>query len=590
MLRLHFASIYIVFGCLCNVNALELTPGNWEKHTTGKTAFIKFFAPWCGHCKKIKPDWDKLMADFKGAPRAVVAEVDCTGDGKPLCEKHEVKGYPRLMWGNADKLGNYDGERSYESMKRFADSQLGASCGPGHLELCDANRTALYEKFMRIPPDKLEEKVKLADTQIKRAEYVFKVAEYNLTQEIRQADDNKTKKIKSIRKRNGLPEGPVQGALELSAGNWDDHVAGKTIFVKFFAPWCGHCKALQPDWDKLMAEFAGTTTALVAEVDCTGKGKTLCERHGVDGYPRLLWGKPDDNENLETYRGGRTYDDLKSFADDVLGQTCGPNSLDLCEASHRKIMEKMGSLSPEEREAKIKSAQDAISDAEKAFFDLQWNLTGQIDMAEMKKDSHIKSIKDQGLSAAKEVSEWNKKQPPGFWQPPANMQSDAPIRSFLEEPLAEVAGYKVTGTTILAVLLAFALPLVLARIGDDKKPEENSDGKSCEAKHILMESEAELLKVKARLDAGEDFAKVAAECSTCPSAKQGGSLGRRVEGSMSPEMNKVCFDPETEMGKLIGPIKTQFGYHLIVVESRSGLDSAAPSSEDKSHQESKKDE
>ena len=63
---------------------------------TGKAAFIKFFAPWCGHCKKIKPDWDALGDVYEDSKTVVIADVDCTAAGKSLCEKFGVKGYPTI--------------------------------------------------------------------------------------------------------------------------------------------------------------------------------------------------------------------------------------------------------------------------------------------------------------------------------------------------------------------------------------------------------------------------------------------------------------------------------------------------------------
>merc|ERR1712187_567311 len=101
------------------------------------------------------------------------------------------------------------------------------------------------------------------------------------------------------------------------------------------------------------------------------------------------------------------------------------------------------------------------------------------------------------------------------------------------------------------------------------------DSKSCTARHILMKKEEDLQKAKARIDAGEDFGKVAAECSTCPSGKGGGSLGNFAPGAMVPAFDKVCFDPATVVGKVYGQIQTHFGYHLISVDERSGVE--APS-------------
>ena len=63
------------------------------------------------------------------------------------------------------------------------------------------------------------------------------------------------------------------------------------------------------------SEFAGSATQLVADVDCTADGKSLCETVGVRGYPSIKWGDPSD---LQDYQGGRDFDALKNFADENL--------------------------------------------------------------------------------------------------------------------------------------------------------------------------------------------------------------------------------------------------------------------------------
>jgi thiol-disulfide isomerase/thioredoxin len=66
---------------VATTNAVSLTPDNWDAETAGKTVLLKFFAPWCGHCKKMAPDYEKLMADFEGSATQLVAEIDCTTEG-----------------------------------------------------------------------------------------------------------------------------------------------------------------------------------------------------------------------------------------------------------------------------------------------------------------------------------------------------------------------------------------------------------------------------------------------------------------------------------------------------------------------------
>lgn len=570
-------------SCSQTVDSLELTPENWKAHTEGKIAFVKFFAPWCGHCKKIKPAWDRLMQDFKASTTAIVAEVDCTADGKDLCTSNGVKGYPALMWGKAaDPLKPYNGERSYEDLRRFAQANLGESCGPAFLWLCDEKRRVLLDKFMRIPPEKLDEKISLADQQIKRAEYTWKLVEHNVSLEMKAAEEKKRKKITSIRKKNELPQAANTGAVELTSANWEEHVADKTVFIKFFAPWCGHCKSLKPAWDRLTSDFEGTTTALVAEVDCTGKGKDLCDKYDVTGFPRLLWGKADE---LQKYFGGREYEEMKRFADDHLGKPCGPNNLELCSESHKKAMENYGKMSPEKRESKARNAEKAIEKANKAYDDAHWNFLAKLDTEEMKKDKQIKTIKDQGLDEAKQVQEWNRKQPEGFWKPPGSkLASDDPL-SFLQDIVFTLAGYHITWMTLLMSLFALICLLVTFRYILFRK----SPPPSCKLRHIVMATEEEILKAKERLASGEDFAKVAKECSTCPSHDNGGNLGHREKGSMAPSLDELCFKATTKLGTLLGPIKTKFGYHLVIIDTRKGVQEVAEEPAEKNESDKKED-
>jgi len=87
------------------------------------------------------------------------------------------------------------------------------------------------------------------------------------------------------------------------------------------------------------------------------------------------------------------------------------------------------------------------------------------------------------------------------------------------------------------------------------------------ARHILVKSQAECEKIKKEIEGGADFAEMAKKHSTCPSSRQGGSLGEFGPGEMVPEFDTVVFS--AEVGKVQGPVKTQFGYHLIEITSRA---------------------
>ena len=86
------------------------------------------------------------------------------------------------------------------------------------------------------------------------------------------------------------------------------------------------------------------------------------------------------------------------------------------------------------------------------------------------------------------------------------------------------------------------------------------------ARHILVETIEACEDLKSAIEAGKDFGALAAEFSACPSGKQGGDLGSFGPGQMVPEFDQVVFS--ADLNTVQGPVKTQFGYHLIEVTSR----------------------
>ena len=87
------------------------------------------------------------------------------------------------------------------------------------------------------------------------------------------------------------------------------------------------------------------------------------------------------------------------------------------------------------------------------------------------------------------------------------------------------------------------------------------------ARHILVDTEAQCEDLKKQIEAGADFAAVAKQHSNCPSGRQGGDLGSFGPGQMVREFDQVVFSGE--LNKVHGPVKTQFGYHLLEITSRS---------------------
>lgn len=87
------------------------------------------------------------------------------------------------------------------------------------------------------------------------------------------------------------------------------------------------------------------------------------------------------------------------------------------------------------------------------------------------------------------------------------------------------------------------------------------------ARHILVATKEACENLKTQIEAGADFAALARDHSQCPSGKQGGVLGEFRPGQMVKEFDEVVF--RDEVGKVHGPIKTQFGFHLVEITSRT---------------------
>ena len=87
------------------------------------------------------------------------------------------------------------------------------------------------------------------------------------------------------------------------------------------------------------------------------------------------------------------------------------------------------------------------------------------------------------------------------------------------------------------------------------------------ARHILVSSRESCDDLKSRIEGGAEFAEMAKQHSQCPSGKKGGDLGEFEPGQMVKEFDDVVFS--AEVGKVHGPIQTQFGYHLIEITNRT---------------------
>jgi len=128
------------------------------------------------------------MDEFKDSKSVLVGDVDCTAEGKSLCEKYSIGGYPTIKGGDPAAMEDYNGGRTLEDFQKYAGG-LGPQCSPDNLDACDDASKAEIEKYQKMDPVELDKLVAEAEDSIAKIEAKHKKIE-----------DTKMKEIEDLQK------------------------------------------------------------------------------------------------------------------------------------------------------------------------------------------------------------------------------------------------------------------------------------------------------------------------------------------------------------------------------------------------------
>nr|KJB49808.1 hypothetical protein B456_008G141100 [Gossypium raimondii] len=126
---LAFGTLALLLASALADDVVVLTEANFDKEVgQDRGALIEFYAPWCGHCKKLAPEYEKLGASFKKAKSVLIGKVDCD-EHKSLCSKYGVQGYPTVQWFPKGSLEpkKYEGPRTAEALAEFVNTEGGTN-------------------------------------------------------------------------------------------------------------------------------------------------------------------------------------------------------------------------------------------------------------------------------------------------------------------------------------------------------------------------------------------------------------------------------------------------------------------------------
>jgi protein disulfide-isomerase A6 len=242
-----------------NSAVVTLTPANFDKEVieSDDVWLIEFYAPWCGHCKRLTPDWESAAKTLKGSVKLGAVDADAH---RELGGRYNVQGFPTIKIFGFDKKNpkDYEGGRTAQN-------------------IVDSAKRAL-----------------------KNAQ---------------NAREGKPEEPEEKPKQEAPPAGFYVGTdvVELTDATFESEVVnGKEPWlIEFYAPWCGHCKNLAPAWKAAATELAGTGFKIGA-VDATVHEK-YSKQYGVQGFPTIKFIAPGKSDAPEDYQGGRSKDDIVAF-------------------------------------------------------------------------------------------------------------------------------------------------------------------------------------------------------------------------------------------------------------------------------------
>lgn len=250
-------------------SVIELTPSNFESRVIDSDDIwiVEFFAPWCGHCKNLVPEYRKAAAALKGVVKLGAVDADAH---RELGARFGVKGFPtiKVFGRNKKSPSDYNGQRTAQGFIDTAFRELRS----------------------------------LVDSR----------------------SGSKSSDSGSGTGSSGGGSASPKDIIELTDANFKEKVLNSDDLwlVEFFAPWCGHCKNLAPIWAQAATQLKGKVK--LGALDATVH-TTIANQYEIRGFPTIkVFGAGKKDGTAEDYEGGRTLSDIVTFATERAAESLPP--------------------------------------------------------------------------------------------------------------------------------------------------------------------------------------------------------------------------------------------------------------------------
>ena len=262
-----------------NTPVILLDGTNFEKEVVQSKDIwlILFYAPWCGHCKAFSPEYEKAAKALKGIFKIGAIDAD---KERSIGGKYNIQGFPTVKFFgiHKDKPVDYDKARTADAVINF-----------------------MFEKARAIANARLN---------MKKTDQSSSNTNTNSNQQQHQQQQQQRK----------APEaGNEKDVIVLTDDNFDDMIFNDESMwlVAFYAPWCGHCQKLLPEWVSAATQLRGTVK--LAKIDATENQK-MAQRYQIQGYPTIKIFAPGKGKEktVEEYQGPRDTSGIVQYALDKL--------------------------------------------------------------------------------------------------------------------------------------------------------------------------------------------------------------------------------------------------------------------------------